>query len=409
MKKILLGLSLLWVLTACTPDSGGSSSEEASEGSNTNVEDITIENLEEVAAYGQGELVKGNDGKEYYKNTGTFYNTFDTIIQITLYTDTEEDFEKYFNLGKSEFERLHQLFDQYNAYEGVNNVYTINEMAGKEAVKVDEDLFNLIKMSMELRDETLGKTDIAMGSVLSLWHDAREEAGYVSNGEVVGGNGDQALDENGKPALPEGDIPSQEDLEAADQHTDPENIILDEQAMTVYISDSEMSIDVGATAKGYATELVAQTLKEEGLEHGLISAGGNIKAVGDKPLDNGNWTVGIQNPDISNADPIDVIEIGADQAVVTSGDYQRFFMHNGEKFHHIIDPEELRPITYYPSVTVVTQNSGIADMLSTAFFLSDEKETEEIIANMKESMPEIEIGIIWVDTDSSVHKTENLQ
>lgn len=403
-RRIALGgLALALVLSACSPSEKDNESSqivsevETSDDQESADEHVTIEDLGDLPAFGRGETIKGVDGKDYFRNTGTFYNTFDTVIQITLYTDNEEDFERYFGMAQDEFLRLHKLYNQYDAFEGINNVRTINEHAGSEPVVVDEDLFSLIKFAVDYHDATLGKVNIAMGSVLRLWHDAREHVGYFADGETVEGAGE---DENKG-------IPSAAQLEEANKHTDIKKVILNEDDLSVFLEDEEMSLDVGAVAKGYGTELVAKKLHEEGVKFGLISAGGNIKAIGEKPLENNNWVVGIMHPNLSIETPITIVQMPANQSMVTSGDYQRFFEVDGVKYHHIIDPLTLMPGTYYPSVSVMVEDSGLADMLSTSLFLSTKEEAQEIVQNIEE-MTDEEVEIIWIDFDYHIDATDGI-
>ena len=100
------------------------------------------------------------------KYQDTFFEYFDTVTTVIGYADTQEEFDAYFTEIKDEFKRLHELFDIYNTYEGVNNLKTINDHAGKEPVKVDQTIIDLLKFSKEWYGKTNGKANIAMGSVL---------------------------------------------------------------------------------------------------------------------------------------------------------------------------------------------------------------------------------------------------
>jgi thiamine biosynthesis lipoprotein len=133
-----------------------------------------------------------------------------------------------------------------------------------------------------------------------------------------------------------------------------------------------MSLDVGAVAKGYAVEQVAQFLESQGVASLLISVGGNVRAIGGKLVpDSGGekrWTLGIQNPDTSSPDT-NLMNILIDGlSVVSSGIYERFFTVDGVQYHHIIDPKTLMPSTYYAQVTILCRDSGLGDALSTAIF-----------------------------------------
>lgn len=272
---------------------------------------------------------------------------FDTV---TIVSAPKKDFEGVWEIVSEEFERYDRLFDIYSEYDGINNLCTVNKNAGKTPTVVDKDLFELLSYSKQIYDITNGKVNIAMGSVLKLWHSYRE-AGL----------------ENPENA----EIPPSDLLSAAAEHTDINAIELNEEEPSVYINDESISLDVGAIAKGFAVEKVAQALEDAGYKSVLISAGGNVRAIGTKPSGE-KWKVAIADPNGGNDYPT-VCEI-AGGSVVTSGSYQRFYTVDGKDYHHIIDPETLLPSEYFLSVSVCVKDSGLADALSTALFLMSEDE-----------------------------------
>lgn len=325
-------------------------------------------------------------GKEYTKYSNTFFETFDTVVQVIGYTETEEEFNAYFEQIKSRFEYLHKLYDIYHDYEGMNNIKTINDHAGIKPVKVEKEIIDLITFAKEWYNRTNGKTNIAMGPVLKIWHD------YRSEGELD--------PENAK-------LPPMDKLLEAKNYTDINKVIIDTKKSTVYLEDENMSLDVGAVAKGFATELVAKEIMKEGFKSGIISAGGNIRVL-DKPMDETreNWGVGIQDPDKSVL-PFEDRNLTAvylnNASVVTSGDYQRFYIVDGKPYHHLIDPETLMPGEHYRAVTVVVEDSGIADALSTAIFLTPFEESKKLA----ESIEGLEV--LWVMKDGTVEVTDGMK
>ena len=319
----------------------------------------------------------GDDGRRYYKQSATFLDVFDTVTQLTFYAESEEDFERLASLAHETFRRFHRLCDPYHAYPGVNNIYTINERAGAEALPVEAELFDLLTFAKEGAALTKGRVNPAFGSVLALWHDAWKAAQRTEEPA-------DSVSPTAEPPQPQGKAPSPEALRDAALHVDPDKIQLDAEARTVRLLDPDLRIDLGAVAKGYATERTAQLLQASGLEAGLISAGGNVRSIGRKP-DGGNWRIAIRDPNASEMRAKAVLRLEADGSVVTSGDYERYFYEGGTKYHHIIDPETLEPGGAYPSVTVVTRDSGLADLLSTAFFLADPEASEEIRTRLRDS------------------------
>ncbi|SKA78942.1 thiamine biosynthesis lipoprotein [Clostridium sp. USBA 49] len=324
---------------------------------------------------------------KYNKYTDSFFDTFDTVVIVVGYTKTEEEFKSYFNKIHEEFQKYHKLYDIYNNYDGINNIKTINDNAGIKPVKVDKEIIDLINFSKEWYKKTGGRTNIAMGSVTSIWHDYREE-----------GIEDPL---NAK-------LPPYEKLKEAGKHIDMDKVVVDAKNSTVYLEDKNMKLDVGSVGKGYATEVIAQKIMKEGFTSGIISAGGNVRAL-DKPLDNirERWGVGIQNPDKSilsdDADKyIDTIFI-KNASVVSSGDYERYYVVNNKKYHHLIDPDTLMPGEYYKAITVVTQNSGLADFLSTTLFLLPYDKSRALV----ESINGVEA--LWVMKDGKIEATDGMK
>lgn len=327
-------------------------------------------------------LVGCNKNKEKYNST--FYDTFDTQVLYIEYSDSETSFNKNAEFVKSEFTRLHKLYDNYRTYEGINNVMTINLNAGVKPIKVDKDLFNMIKFSIDNYDKVLGRTNIAMGKVLDIWHNIRDENAGKGESEIV--------------------LPNNDELKQANKYTNINNVVLDEKNMTVYIKEPNMSIDFGAIAKGYAVELVAKELEEKGVESASINAGGNVRTIGHPGDGRNTWGVALQNPDVESSDYLDVLYIEGSNSVVTSGDYQRYFTKDGKRYHHIIDPNTLWPAETYAAVVVVTKDSALADLLSTALYLSTKDEAKQIISKYED-----EIGIIWSDRDGNKTFTDNMK
>ena len=319
--------------------------------------------------------------KELTRYTTVFYDVFDTVTQVIAYCENEEEFSAQMSALHADLAAYNQLYDIYNDYPGVTNVKTINDNAGKAPVEVDERILSMLELADRMYQTTNGKLNIAMGSVLGIWHDYREAA---------------AVNETDA----DNRLPSTEELEAAAQHCDINNIIIDEDAKTVYLADPEMSLDVGSVGKGYAVEMVCQAAEARGLTSALVSVGGNLRAIGTKP-DGSQWTGGVENPwnasDVYTAgsmlgDPINM----SDMALVTSGDYQRYYVVDGTRYHHLIDPDTLFPATYFNGVTVLCSDSGLADCLTTGLFCQPLEDGLKIV----ESLDGVEA--MWCTPDQQV-------
>ena len=310
----------------------------------------------------------------------TFLELFDTVSQVLGYARDKETFTTFSEGVKSELAQYHALYDIY--HDGaVTSVKTINDNAGIRPVKVDQRIIDLLLESRAVYDLTGGKTNVAMGAVLAIWHQYREAG----------------IDDPENAALPPTD-----DLRAAAEHTDINDMVIDEEASTVYLKDPLMSLDVGAVAKGYATERVAETLEAEGRTSVLLSIGGNVRAIGAKP-DGSPWSVAIQNPDLES-DQVSLFNLNIDNlSVVTSGSYQRYYVVNGVRYHHIIDPITLMPTTYFLGVSVVMHDSGYADGLSTALFCMPLEQGKALIASIEGA------NACWVLPDGTIEMTEGFR
>ena len=276
--------------------------------------------------------------------TATFLELFDTVTTVIGRAESEQAFQEKTQIIRQELEYYHKLFDIYNDYEGVRGIKAINDNAGIAPVQVEKPIIDLLLDCKHYYELTGGKVNVAMGSVLKLWHDARNDG----------------IRDPMHAALPDENA-----LLSAAQHMDFDVVQIDMEASTVFLSDPLTRLDVGAVAKGWATQKVAENAPS-GM---LISVGGNVCATGPKLADGTPWVVGVQDPDRSDKNVHTLKVTGG--CVVTSGDYQRTYMVNGKYYHHIIDPETQMPASYWRSVTVLCEDSGLADALSTGLFLMD--------------------------------------
>lgn len=288
---------------------------------------------------------------EKTKYSAYYFDYFDTATTIIGYTESKEAFDATCAEIVALLEEYHRLYTIYNRFEGVNNLVTVNDLSdgAHKAVTVDRKILDMLRFAKEMHQKTDGYVNVAMGSVLKIWHIYRN-AGIDDPSTAV--------------------LPPMDKLTAAAEHTDINDLILDEQAGTVYLSDPQMLLDVGAIAKGYAVEAVAKYLEDKGVTGYLLNVGGNVRTLGmagdgDKP-----WNVGIENPDREDTEKpyIEYLHLSG-QSLVTSGSYQRYYEVDGVRYHHIIDPDTLMPGTNYRSVSVLTGDSGLADAFSTALFL----------------------------------------
>ena len=306
-------------------------------------------------------------GAEQKQYSATFLTVFDTVTTIVGRDASEEEFSRKAQAVHDELLIYHRLFDIYHVYEGLNNLKTINDHPG-EAIAVNQAIIDLLLDCKVYCDLTDGRVNAAMGSVLYLWHEAREDG----------------LNDIANAYLPDGDA-----LREAAAHASWDSVVIDRENSTVTITDPALRLDVGAIAKGWSVQRVAENAPE-GL---LISVGGNVCATGPKDSSGTPWVVGVQNPD-GGDNYLHTLYLTRG-SMVTSGDYQRAYLVDGEFYHHIIDPDTLYPGKLWRAVTVVCPDSGLADALSTALFLLPLEEGQRLL-------DESESYAMWVDAEGNM-------
>ena len=331
-----------------------------------------------------GEIVTDSSGNPIQNPKGIgkpYFEFFDTVSYVYSYAgDSTEVFDENCETVANILSEYHALFDIYYEHSGINNLCTINKMAGGEPLAVDEKLIDFLLYAKELYEKTNGEMNVMMGSVLKLWHDCRTEAGTDP--------------QNSR-------IPTDAELSEASKYVGFEFLEIDEENNTVRITDKNAKIDVGALGKGYATEKAAQALEEKGVKHYVLNIGGNIRIIGTK-VNGESWKTGIKNPKNPNNEFSAYINL-ADTSCVTSGDYERYFTVDGEKYHHIIDGDTNMPANYFSSVTVVCKDSGLADALSTALFCMSYEEGLELIESIGG------VGVIWIYPDGEVKYSDSIK
>lgn len=269
----------------------------------------------------------------------------DTYIQVKLYdcANSEEIFNKIDNIYKE----YHELTDRYNSYDGIINVYYLNNvLKNKESIEIDDRLADLIQYGIDAYSKTDGYINIAIGNLVDIWKHYRDDGTKV---------------------------PTKDELESA--NIDIKNISVKNK---VYSKKKDVKIDLGAYAKGYVTEIVGEYLEEQGINKYLINAGGNVK-VGSKYNDN-LYKVGLEEP-FNTSNVYEIINV-ENKSIVTSGSYQRYYEVDNVIYNHIINPKTLYPDNYTKSVTIICDNSKEADILSTYMFMLPIDRGLEIINNL---------------------------
>ena len=288
---------------------------------------------------------------------------FDTVISVQIYDSDDE------SLIDNCKEICTKYDDMFSNTKNDSEISKINNANG-QAVEVSDDTISLLKTAIHYGDISNGKFDITISPVSSLWDFQSEDP----------------------------EIPDDTDIQSALTHVNYKNIQIN--GNQVSLTDSEAAIDLGGIAKGYIADQLKDYLKSQGVEHAMINLGGNVLAIGKKP-DGSDYNIGIQKPFDTTGDPITSVKI-ADQSVVTSGDYQRYFKKNGKIYHHILNPS-----TGYPydnglsSVTIITDSSVNADALSTTCFALGLDDGMKLVNSTDH------VEAVFITSDDKLHYSDN--
>src|SRR6056297_1039723 len=292
----------------------------------------------------------------------------DTHVNITLYgTEDESIFKKIFE----EIERLENILSVH--IEG-SDLDLLKDNAGIKPVKVNEDTIKIMEKSIKYSELTNGLFDITSGPLIDLWGIGTESA----------------------------KIPSKDEIKVAIGLIDYNKIKINKNERTIFLEDEGMIANLGAIAKGYIADKVEEKLYELGVKSAIINLGGNVQLIGSKP-DGTLFRIGIQDPDETRGGNIGVYT-GKDVTIVSSGDYERFFIEDGVKYHHMLNPKTGFPVdTEIKSVSIITDKSFEADALSTSVLLSGWDKGIAMIENSKD------IEAIFINKDHQVYVTEGLK
>lgn len=269
--------------------------------------------------------------------------------------------------------RLNIIDDKMSLFKKNSEVSDINENAGISSCKVSEDTYFVVKKAVEYSKLSEGTFDPTIGPITSLW--------------AIG---------TAKARIPDKTL-----INSALKLVNYKDIILNEKDYTVKLKSIGQKIDIGGIAKGYAADEVRNILKANKIKSALIDLGGNIFALGKKP-DGTRWNIGVQNPFDERGESIGFISV-EDKSVVTSGNYERYFIANEKKFHHIIDP-----ITGYPSnskiisATIISEHSIDGDGLSTGIYIMGLHKSISLIESIKN------VDAIFITEDKEIYITSGI-
>ncbi len=270
----------------------------------------------------------------------------DTVIEINAYgINAESAVQAAF----TDFQRIQALSDHFNPD---SQVAEINHMAGIRPVVVDPELFTIIEKAVQLSEKTDGAFDITVGPLTELWR-----IGYKDQGIV----------------------PTQAEIEQALPLVGYQKVLLDTANHSIFLTQAGMKLDLGGIAKGYAINKAIETLSGHGITSALINAGGDVRIIGAKP-DGTPWRVGIQHPRDPEA-MVAKVMLKEWDTMETSGDYQRFFIKDGVRYTHILNPKTGRQPTELASATIVYRDQEAQLITSSAFMVLGVEKGLQILAN----------------------------
>lgn len=316
------------------------------------------------------------------KYTATELELFDTVTELTGYTESRDRFDEVKGELLDLLSELHRDFDIYNEYGGYEkNLADVNATVGDQyrSCVISQNLKELLDFGKETYGLTDGNVNIAMGSVLSLWRECRE---------------------SDTPRLPDAQA-----LSDAAAHTDINDFYVAEtkSGYLLTVFDPYLTFDVGAIAKGYAAKKAVEllsSLRREG-ESFMLNLGGMVCPVGEKPKD-APWQVGIEYPTAAPKDGYLLTVSLSEGSLVTSSAHLRAFEVGGKSYGHIIDPYTLYPPENFAAVTVYCADPALGDALSTALFCMTEEEGRELIEGL-------DAAVMWVYPDMTVSQTKNFE
>ena len=293
----------------------------------------------------------------------------DTLVTITVVSGSQEKADRAIEAAFSEIEQIAKLSDFYSPD---SEISMINRKSGISGVTVSPDVLEMLSNALYVSENTGGAFDITIGPVMSLYDFHR----------------------NIKP--------DDREIRRNLHFVNYRNLSVDRKKSTVFLKEKGMLVDPGGITKGYTADKAVEILKQQGIHAGLVAVAGDIKAFGLKP-DGKPWTIGIRNPAPGNSEDDIIATIGlTDMAISTSGDYERFFILDGKKYHHLIDPKTGYPASGCRSVSVIAKNGVFTDSFATGVFILGPEKGMKVLEKMGFE------GII-IDSTGKAHITPGIR
>jgi thiamine biosynthesis lipoprotein len=308
-----------------------------------------------------------DESKQYSQDM--FY--MDTYINVKLYSNDKKLINQAFNKIDSMYKEYDELSDRYRSHVGIMNInYINNKLLVNEEIQIDKRLYDILKYSKSYESKTNGLFNIALGNIIDVWKDYRD-------------------------GIKEG-VPTIDELKNSGSINSDALVLLPDNKIK---KTENISLDLGAISKGYVTELVGDYLDSIGLHKYLITAGTSSVKAGNH-YSNSCYKIGLTDP--NNADDLYKIITGNNISITTSGSFERFYEYNGVRYSHIINPHTLFSNNYMQSVTVITDDSALGEILSTTLFLMPIKDGLEYIKNFDG------VEAVWYGMDNKVTLSDGM-
>jgi len=295
----------------------------------------------------------------------------DTVVEIKVYHSRKAEAGEAIDSSMKEIKRVEQKMSRFLPASEVSRINKEALFEGKSAsglkegwIPISSELFSLLEESVRLSNLTKGCFDVTIYPLWKIWK---------FEGENI-------------------EVPSKRGIERALELVAYKNMIL--QDGKIKFAKKGMGIDLGGIAKGYAVDAAIKVLKEKNVKSAMVNAGGDIYVLGRKQ--GKPWRIGIRHPR-KEGEILGIVEV-EDRAIVTSGDYERFFFSEGKRYHHIFNPKTGYPAEECQSVTIVAKKATFADGLATGVFVLGPKEGMDLI----ESLEEVEGVIVSKEGEVSV-------
>ena len=344
-------------------------------------EDVILIKIRTVTVGSYNTTCDDIDDTELMSCSSIWSSYLNTVVKLTIYVDRDTSYntDDMFDDIEEILDYYTIMSDKYTAYTDIMNIYEINQQAGT-TVTVDEDLYTLIKFTLENQTNVVDFYNAALHPVLQIWHDYR----------------DNCL-ENGVCAVPELNL-----LTTANLDTDPSKIILDDVNLTVTMEEG-MGLDLGGVSKGYVSKEIVAYLEGFDLSYLLNNGESNISIGGIHPIrENGKFIIGLTNPE-SIFNIYATVYVADTEQLVTSGDYQKYYVVDGTEYHHIIDPTTLMPSAHSRTVSIIASDPALADLYSTAIFNMSIEDGQTFVNSITG------LEAIWFGIDGTIHYSSNFE